>query len=133
MTITLSFVNVLLAILTAAIVIAAFYLVSTLRKLSSFLDSLVPVVKESKEILKKSSDVLDRAERVLEETEETVKEAKHAGARIRGVVEETSNLIEDAIFIFKPVSIISQALRNGYSLIERFFLHKDEDCPVEEE
>jgi uncharacterized protein YoxC len=133
MTITLSFGNVMLALLTAAVIIAVFYLVSTLRKIGSFLNSLEPVIGEIKDVLRKSNDVLSRAEQVLEESEEAVREAKYSAARIRGVVDATSNLVEDAIFIFKPVSIISQAFRNGYSLIEKFFLHKDENGDDPEE
>ena len=127
MTITLSFGNFLLLILTITLAVTSVYLIISLRRITKFVEKAETLIPEAKDVLSKSKDVLKRAESLLEESEETVKEAKNATARVRWVIEETSNIIEDALFVFKPISAISQAFRTGYSLIHRFFVKDEED------
>lgn len=133
MTITLTFNNILLAIAVAAIVIGAIYLVSTLRKLSALINALMPVALELRETVKRSNELLARAENVVLESEETIRETRMAVSRIRGVVDASSTLVEDAVSIFRPVSMIAQAFRSGYSLIGRFFSRGEDNAENEEE
>jgi len=133
MTITLTFANVLLTVAVAALLFAVFYLVSTLRKLSVLITAMMPVVSELKELSKRANGLMARADTVLQESEVTVREAKLAAARMRGVIDSTATLVEDAVSIFKPVSIISQAFRNGYAIIERFFPRSNDGAEIEEE
>lgn len=121
MTITLSFTNFLLLILTVAFLIIGGYLLAILRKFSKFIenvDSLLPYIKE---ITIKSKDVLSKAESLLEESEETVREAKFATTRVRGVIEETANVVEDVLSVIKPISIIAQSFKAGFSLFQNLF------------
>ncbi len=133
MTITLTFNNIILMIATAAVVIGVIFLVSTLRKLSALITALMPVVLELRETVKRSNDLLARAENVVLESEETIRETKMAVSRIRGVVDASSTLVEDAVSIFRPVSMIANAFRGGYSLIGRLFNRGEDNAETEEE
>ncbi|HNQ77667.1 MAG TPA: hypothetical protein PK747_03805 [Acidobacteriota bacterium] len=133
MTVTFTFNNMLLAIAVAAIVIGVVYLVATLKKLSALITALMPVVLELRETVRRSNELLARAENVILESEETIRETKMAVSRIRGAIDSTSTLVEDAVSIFRPVSMIANAFRGGYSLIERLFSRGEDNAENEEE
>lgn len=126
MTITISFANFLLLVLTVILAITSIYFILSLRKISKFIDKFNSLLPEAKELITKSKIVLERAESLLAESEETVKEVKKATYRVRGIVEEVTNIVEDTLFVLKPISVISQAFKTGFSLIQKFFL-KEED------
>ncbi len=101
MTVTFTFNNMLLAIAVAAIVIGVVDLVATLKKLSALITALMPVVLELRETVRRSNELLARAENVILESEETIRETKMAVSRIRGAIDSTSTLVEDAVSIFR--------------------------------
>ncbi len=127
MTITLSFSNFLLFVITIIFCVIGIYLLITLKKLSRLVEKIDTLVPSVKEILSKSKNVLDRMESLSEEAEEAVRETRMATSRVRGVIEEAATIIEDALFVLKPISVISNAFKTGFSLFQNFFTKNDED------
>jgi uncharacterized protein (UPF0333 family) len=121
MQITLSFSNLLLLIITISVIIATYYLGSTLTKIKEFFTKTGTLVPEAKEVLKNCNEVLKRTESMVKEGEEAVSNLKDSSTQIKEIVDQTSKVAQDILLVFRPISMVAKAFRKGMEIAATVF------------